>query len=91
MKKIYKHRLKGLEEELIILPKGAEILSVNNQFEHLVIWVLFDTNERDDELRKIVTYRTGQEITDSENLNFIDTVLFDQGNLVIHIFEKTKL
>jgi len=89
MKRVWKFNI-GVTTALIIrMPKGAQILTVQNQYGQASLWALVDPNEAH-ELRRIEVYETGEEITDGmgSNLVYISTVKFGGGDLVYHFFER---
>jgi len=69
------------------LPFGAEILSVQSQFEIPCIWVLCDST-LPYEIRKFRMAGTGHLINeDPSQLIFIGTFQLGNGSLVFHVFE----
>lgn len=89
MKTIYKYPLRTEELQFVKLPIGAEILCVKSQANDLCLWALVD-NEAETEDRCFVVLPTGSEIkSHTEDLKYIDTVLWFNGTLVFHVFEYT--
>lgn len=85
MKKIWKYSLHlDLESEFIEMPKGAEILSAQNQNGTVCIWVLVDPLAPK-EKREIAVWGTGHKIWRDSNLQFIGTVQVEP--FVWHVFE----
>lgn len=85
---IYKYQLGlyGITE--LLLPEGAQILSVQNQRGHLVLWA--DVNRQASDItRKFMAVVTGSNPPERKN-QFIGTVQFDNGNYVVHVFEVLK-
>lgn len=71
------------------MPKGAEILTVQSQFNEPEIWALVDP-EKEKETRRFAIIGTGHEIPDVVSRNFkkyIGTYQLDNGNFVFHVFE----
>lgn len=91
MKKIYKYELIAEDYNTILLPKGAQPLSVQVQGEHghVRMWCLVDPNETEDEKRIFRIAGTGHPIVD-ENLVYIDTFQLYDGGFVGHVFEIIK-
>jgi len=86
MKQIFKYPLKATDIQNIYLPKGAEILSVQVQFDRPCLWALVNHNN-ENENRIIITHGTGH-IVNEESIKFIDTYQLANGTLVFHVFEK---
>ncbi len=69
------------------LPRGAKILTVQEQYNNPQIWALVDPNNRT-EIRKFRLAGTGhliQENTDS--LDYIGTFQLADGQFIGHVFE----
>ncbi len=69
----------------LLMQRGAEILSVQEQNGQIVIWAKCDTTAECVN-RRIVPYPTGSELPDKVG-TFLGTVQLEQGNLVFHIFD----
>jgi hypothetical protein len=77
---IYKYEI----DTIVVMPKGAEILSVQMQHSKPHLWAIVnDNNELEERIFNIVG--TGWEM-DFNNNKYIDT--FQDGNLVWHVFEE---
>ena len=77
------------EEQTLSLPKGAQFLCAQNQFENLTIWYHCDLEETEIEPRTIIIIPTEYEHKYPPNiLEYLSTVLLQNGELVFHIFEK---
>ena len=87
MKKVvYKYKLqitKVIQE--VILPLGAQILCIKMQNDELCMWALVDPDQTFNEVVKIRCAGTGHEIT--EDVEYIDTVMLLDGELVFHFFK----
>ncbi len=82
MKQIWKYKV----ENVIEIPKGAEILSVqiqNGQMFNACIWVKVNP-ENELEKRKFVVIGTGHSFDDT-NMKYIGT--YQDGPFVWHLFE----
>jgi hypothetical protein len=88
-KTIWKFDLATVDIQRIIVPEGAELLSVQIQKQTPYIWALVDSTEREEE-RIIRIFSTGYAIEDSLNLKYIDTYQEMDGDLVWHVFEESK-
>ena len=85
---IWKYPLDITNKQKIIMPKGAKILSVQNQNHSPTIWALINTEAVPEE-REIYCFGTGEPLNTKVNeLIFIGTVQNNNGSLVFHIFEK---
>ena len=84
---IWKYVLNMVGTTKIQMPIGALFLSVGNQHETLTLWVLHDKSSVH-ETRRIQTVMTGEEVNLSTNDSFLGTVPFDNGNFIVHVFEK---
>lgn len=76
---------------IISMPKGAEILAVQNQYERAGLWVLVDTTaEKED--RHFEIYGTGDFIGYDPDFKrkYLGTIQFNAGALVLHVFERVK-
>ena len=92
MKKVWKFALTVDGLQKLVMPKGAQILTVQNQYGLPCLWALVDMNERD-EIRYIEVYGTGHEINDGMGSDrvYITTVQFGGGDLAWHFFEYTGI
>lgn len=89
-KAVWKWAMRITEYQKLSMPKGAEILSVQNQNDTIHLWALVDLPEPESESRRFVIIGTGQEHVKSKfiNLNFLATVQI--GILVWHVFEELE-
>jgi hypothetical protein len=93
MATIWKYELKAEDEQVLIMPAGAKILSaqVQNHGFHdaICIWAIVDPNTPSSKLekRKFRIIGTGHPFNDADNLTFISTVQMYDGKLVFHVFE----
>lgn len=68
------------------IPAGAQLLSVKTQGCDICAWFLLDDAKSERQERHFRIYGTGHKVSD-ETLRFIDTVMLDEGSLVLHVFE----
>ena len=93
MKSVFKYELNVIDEQTVLLPEGAEILSVQFQDDQhwsnrLFIWALVDDAVSVPKFeRAIRIHGTGHPVSPNLNLRFIDTVQTAGGQLVFHVFE----
>lgn len=91
MQTIYKYQLSLQNEQALKLPLGAKILSVDNQNEQLVLWALVDPNQKIQTKTIIMVFVTGQEVVLFETTKFLNTVLFENGRLIFHVFMECEI
>ena len=86
-KTIWKYELGFLDKQTILMPKGAELLSVQAQNGVPCLWALVDPIKYKEE-RTFELFGTGQQIVYSGNYRgFIGTFHFPEKGLVFHLFE----
>jgi len=83
---IWKFPLMVIDNQIIRMPKGAEILTVQTQNEEPCLWALVDV-EAELEARFIDIFGTGHPVFlfKRTNKKYIGT--FQTGQLVFHVFE----
>lgn len=83
---IYKYGF-GLNQNMIYLPAGARVLSVQSQRNEPVIWALVDAGKQMIG-RKIFVTATGVSFTAGmiKDMDYIGTFQLDGGNLVFHLW-----
>lgn len=85
-KRIYKYPIDVLDEQEVLMPHGANILSIQWQRGELMLWALVQPiNLRSP--RKIVMLGTGHDFWNSEDFDYITTIQQNDGDLIWHIFE----
>lgn len=93
MSVIWKVEITGSFFQTVMMSRGAQILMVGNQNENLCIWYKHDPAQPL-ESRHIEVYGTGHEIKDHKpggELKFLGSVMFDNGMLVWHVFERVSI
>lgn len=85
-KTIYKYELPMAGAADIKMPMGAKVLSAGNQYELLQVWAIVDIREAKKETRRFCIRGTGHPFSGSEGRH-IGTATFQQGSLVLHVFE----
>ncbi|MCB0526811.1 MAG: hypothetical protein KDC86_20005 [Saprospiraceae bacterium] len=87
-KQVWKYPI-GTGGNILQMPVGAEILSIQTQFESPQMWVLVDPDAEVVD-RHIEVYGTGHEISYDMGVQrvFIGTCQLHGGNLVFHVFER---
>lgn len=86
MKTIYKYPLKIQDKQIVSMPIGAQILSVQVQGEVVCIWALVEPRlpKREIEFQMLGTGHDAGHI--NANYLHIGTVQLDNGKLVFHVF-----
>lgn len=85
--KIYKYKLRIVDEQILSLPDGYKILAVNVQRDDPFIWCLVDPDNPKVDV-KFFTFGTGHEIDDTIFLNYIGTYYLLNARLVYHVFTQ---
>lgn len=82
---IYKFPLMITDRQEILLPRNSKVLSVQEQYGDMTIWVLVDPS--DIKVRKAINIvGTGNPILNDPG-EFIGTVQTNGGSLVWHVFD----
>jgi hypothetical protein len=87
--KIYKYQLKITDIQTVSMPKGAEILSAQEQHGEVCIWALVNPEEHWMIERTILIIGTGNPIDDDIDLEdyfFVGTVQCPRSVIVWHVF-----
>ena len=89
MQTIYKYALEVTDKQRVNLPKGAEILTVQEQYGVPCIWAQVDTTSPPEE-RIFETFGTGHEMPIDMGIDrkYIGTYQIQGGSLVFHLFER---
>lgn len=87
-KTIYKYPLEIVDEQVVLLPTGAKILTVQAQMDKPCIWAMINPTAPDNMAVTIRMIGTGQPIQDDYCLEYIGTFQIYGGRLVFHAFEK---
>lgn len=83
---IYKYPLNINEYQVVIMPRGAVILTVQIQNGTPCLWAKVNPEEMP-EPRRIRIFGTGHELTTEESEIYIGTFQIHGGSLVFHVFE----
>jgi len=73
-------------KNIVEMPLGAEILTVQTQGKNICLWALVDPYSPKTE-RKFQIHGEGHEI-EEETLAYVGTLQFNGGDLVFHVFEE---
>lgn len=86
MRKIFKYQLKIKDEQAILMPKDAVIISAQFQSGALYLWaIVFPGNEK--ELRVFEIYGTGFDLPTTGMAARTHIATVQDGSFVWHIFE----
>jgi len=83
---VYKYILDLTDRQVVSMPQGAVLLSVQNQHEDIVLWANVDPQAPMGGL-EIVMCGTGHE---APNMPHVGTVQLQGGDLVLHIFQGAQ-
>lgn len=86
MKSIWKFKLEMKDEQRILMPQNAAVLSVQVQHGFPCLWALVDTEETLSE-RTFIINGTGHQCVCGA-VDFIGTFMMNSGFFVGHLFEK---
>jgi len=87
MSKIHKQVLALEPSQVIEVPFGAQILTIQAQGEDIVVWYSCNP-DRQLQQRAIVLVGTGHDLPDTHTLKYISTV--QQGEFVWHFYEAVQ-
>jgi hypothetical protein len=88
MATIWKFTLPADLYSVVKMPKGAAILSVQEQFDDFMAWAVVDPDAEWEE-RTILLLGTGHPMPDGR-WDHISTFQMSGGNYVFHAFEQTR-
>ena len=86
--RIFKYELEVTDEQQLLLPEHARILSVQAQNGRLCMWALVNDGALTNRRRTFRVIGTGHTVPDNDSLTFLGTVQLRGGALVFHVFEK---
>jgi len=85
---VFKYQLMAMQTQSLQLPLGAELLDVQMQDDHMMLWVLQDPHGYETEERRIHVIGTGWMLP-QVGLRHVGTVQQFTG-LVWHVFEEVQ-
>lgn len=92
MKTIYKYVVHPTDYQTIKLPARSSILSAQEQYDEIVLYVAVDTSDIAFEEVEILVTGTGNAINENlEEYTFLDTVKIQGGSLMLHVFYKGNI
>ena len=89
MKTIYKFHIEIIGEQVLMIPKNHELLTIQSINNEVYIYYMVDPYDAKSPIN-IQIFGTGQPIEDSaiNHSKYIGTVQTNNGGLIWHIFEK---
>lgn len=87
MKKIYKYPIEIQDEQVVLLPTGAKILTVQTKSGKAFLWAMVNPTMPNDMAVTIRIFGTGHTIQDADRLEYIGTIQMCGGALVFHVFK----
>jgi len=85
MRNVWKYKLTANDYIDVEMPKGAEVLTFQIQFDIPCIWCLVDP-DAEKESRRFRLAGTGHDIKE-DNLKYIGSCQVHEGALIFHLFE----
>ena len=82
--RIHKHILEASDSVLTVGWK-SRLLSVKNQKGRDVLYYAESFSQRKQQMR-IRIFATGEELPEISNMHFLDTVMLNNGDSVLHVF-----
>lgn len=88
MKAVHKYEVYGHAAQHLMMPKGAVILSVGNQYEKVQIWAEVERHAPTVQ-RRILVLPTGYEFNDEAEFErkLVGRVDLQGGALIFHVFD----
>ena len=90
MEKIYKYPLELTGYQVLKLPMGAQILTVQTQNGKPFLWALVNTKKEETDF-EIEILGTGDQITGTNERKYISTFQLNGGEFVFHVFQYLGL
>ena len=86
MKIIYKYLLQVADKQVLQLPLGYKILSLQVQNEMPCLWLEMNLDETKKVLVPLYTFGTGRTFSNLPELKYIGTYQLEGGALVLHAY-----
>lgn len=87
---IYKYELLTQGEQLVQMPRGARLMSIQNQAGKTVCWAIVNPDEAK-VARRFLGFTTGGELPNGDPGKYIATVMYNGGSFVLHWFDAGEL
>lgn len=85
---IYKYTLKVTDEQTVMLPEGARVLSVANQGDDMVLYAHVDPRKPENAKVRVFIYGTGNPAIVPDTARFMGTFSQRGGRLMWHVFAE---
>lgn len=86
-RRIFKYELKLDSVNIVAMPKGAEVISVIEQNNGIMVYAIVDPNETKMEDKVFTIVGTGRDMTfDADDYVFLGTVSMFEGRYIWHVF-----
>ena len=86
MKTIHKFSIDMEDTFEVKMPRGAQVLTVQEQYDEPQMWAIVDT-DAPKETRRFRLVGTGHPIDPMLNLTYVGTFQLDHGQFIGHLFE----
>ena len=87
MKTIYKYKIEVKDDQNIMMPEGAKVLTVQAQHGEPCVWAEVDPEQTFTTFRRFVTVGTGRHpIADIDTLHYVGTYQLVNGNFIGHLY-----
>ena len=84
---VWKFKLKLIDVQQVLMPAGAKILDIQEQYGAPCLWALCDPSNPETQ-RIIAICGTGNPAPHAKECEYISTFQLHGGSLVFHTFEK---
>lgn len=85
---IWKYKLEVADSQVISLPKESKILSLLTQYDHPVIYVEVNKDEKETEDYSFECYGTGHIIRHDDSYTYLGSITMLNDSFVYHVFYK---
>ena len=89
--RVYKYPIEIQDVVRVTMPKGARVLTVQDQHGRPCLWVAVDPSQSELEERIFRIAGTGHPIVDEIVDDYVGTIQTFNGRLVFHVFEIRKI
>ena len=90
MTRVYKYPIDVQDVVQVMMPKGARVLTVQEQHGRPCLWAAVDPSQPKLEMRTFRIAGTGHAIVDEIVDDYVGTIQMLDGRLVFHVFEICK-
>lgn len=89
MRTMWKYALNMTDDQVVMMPRGASVLSFQIQNEVPTIWSLVDSDQPTVS-RRVIIVGTGHDASDTNGMFYVGTAQFGGGSLVLHLFVEAE-